>query len=324
MSYALPDVDFGRIRPYGQPASRSSAFEELASILIEQGVVEWPEGVRFHRFGNPDGGREGKGVLPNGDVWAWQAKYLFEFDSSAAGQVTSSVRRVLALEPNLKRYFVALPLDLPAGDTEGRTSAHTRWTQKVSEWEALAREEGLEVEFVFVGAHQLVTALTEARHAGRVRYWFGAEVLTPEWQGRRIEEVVAKAGRRYTPRLHVEVDTVQALHAVGRAEAYVERWQRVLAELRQARRWPWRAPSEVADAFSEALPGCVTALDEADAAVVLMIAAARSTDQFPPVEAVLDAALVTRCAPRAGATRSGARPAAKAASSTITKMIRRS
>ncbi len=291
MSYALPDVDFGRIRPYGQPASRSSAFEELASILIEQGVVEWPEGVRFHRFGNPDGGREGKGVLPNGDVWAWQAKYLFEFDSSAAGQVTSSVRRVLALEPNLKRYFVALPLDLPAGDTEDRTSAHTRWTQKVSEWEALAREEGLEVEFVFVGAHQLVTALTEARHAGRVRYWFGAEVLTPEWQGRRIEEVVAKAGRRYTPRLHVEVDTVQALHAVGRAEAYVERWQRVLAELRQARRWPWRAPSEVADAFSEALPGCVTALDEADAAVVLMIAAARSTDQFPPVEAVLDAAL---------------------------------
>jgi hypothetical protein len=23
-------------------------------------------------------------VLPNDDVWAWQAKYLFEFDSSAA------------------------------------------------------------------------------------------------------------------------------------------------------------------------------------------------------------------------------------------------
>jgi hypothetical protein len=291
VSDALPDIDFGRIRPYGQPASRSNAFEELASILIEQGEVEWPEGVRFHRFGNPDGGREGKGVLANGDVWAWQAKYLFEFDSSAAGQVTSSVRRVLALEPNLKRYFVALPLDLPAGDTQDRTSAHTRWAEKVSEWEALAREKGQEVEFVFVGAHQLVTALTEPRHAGRVRYWFGAEVLTPEWQGRRIEEVIAKAGRRYTPRLHVEVETVQALDAVGRAKVYVERWQRVLAELREARRWPWRAPAGVADAFSEALPRCATALDEADAAVVLMIAAARSTDQFPPVEAALDAAV---------------------------------
>ena len=72
-----PDIDFARIRPYGQPASRAGGFEELASILIEQGVVEWPDGVRFHRFGNPDGGREGRGVLPNGDVWAWQAKYHF-------------------------------------------------------------------------------------------------------------------------------------------------------------------------------------------------------------------------------------------------------
>jgi hypothetical protein len=77
MNRTPPDIDFHQIRPYGQPASRSSAFEELASILIEQGAVEWPDGVRFARFGNPDGGREGKGVLPNGDVWAWQAKYLF-------------------------------------------------------------------------------------------------------------------------------------------------------------------------------------------------------------------------------------------------------
>jgi hypothetical protein len=186
MSSALPDIEFRRIRPYGQPPSRSSAFEELASILIQGGVVDWPHGARFDRFGNPDGGREGKGVLRNGDVWAWQAKFLFEFDASAAGQVTSSVRRVLSQEPNLKRYFVALPLDMPAGDTEGRTSAYTRWGAKVSEWEALAHEKGLEVEFAFVGAHQLLTALTEPQHAGRVRYWFNTDVLTPEWQGRRL------------------------------------------------------------------------------------------------------------------------------------------
>lgn len=173
MTSPLPDIDFYRIRPYGQPASRSSAFEELASILITQGMVEWPHGARFDRFGNPDGGREGKGVLPNGDVWTWQAKYLFEFDSSAAAQVTSSVRRVLTHEPNLRRYFVALPLDLPAGDTEDRTSAYTRWTEKVSEWEALAREKGLEVEFVFIGAHQLLTSgvtMQTYRPAGRATF----------------------------------------------------------------------------------------------------------------------------------------------------------
>lgn len=54
---------------HGQPESRSSAFEEVASILIRDGVVEWPDGTLFLRFGNPDGGREGKGELQNGDVW---------------------------------------------------------------------------------------------------------------------------------------------------------------------------------------------------------------------------------------------------------------
>lgn len=79
-------------------------------------------------LGTPMEVGRGRVVLPTGDVWAWQAKYLFEFDSAAAGQVSSSVRRVASREPNLKRHFVALPIDLPAGDTEDRTSAHTRWT----------------------------------------------------------------------------------------------------------------------------------------------------------------------------------------------------
>lgn len=60
ISAALPDVDFRRIRPYGSPASRVDAFEELPSILIRDGLLDWPAGTVFHRFGNPDGGRERK------------------------------------------------------------------------------------------------------------------------------------------------------------------------------------------------------------------------------------------------------------------------
>src|ERR1700761_1450678 len=123
---SLPDINFTRIRPHGQPASRASAFEELASILIEQGAVEWPDGVRFERFGDPDGGREGRGVLPSGDVWAWQVKYLFEFNASTAAQVESSVCRALDSEPRLTRYFVALADNLPAGDTDKRAKGGKR------------------------------------------------------------------------------------------------------------------------------------------------------------------------------------------------------
>lgn len=98
MPISIPEIDLARIRPYGQPASRTNAFEELSSILIEQ-RDEWPSGTRFHRFGNPDGGREGKGVLPNGDVWACQAKFLFAFDPAAAGQVKKSLVRTLESRP---------------------------------------------------------------------------------------------------------------------------------------------------------------------------------------------------------------------------------
>ena len=96
-----------------------------------------------------------------------------------------------------------------------------------------------------------------------------------------MDEAIAKAGRRYTPRLHVEVDAVRALDAVGRTEAWVQEWQQVLAELRATHRWPWRAPEQAADVFAAALPRCAAALDDADAALAAMITAAGSAGEPP-------------------------------------------
>src|SRR5581483_5582176 len=116
-----------------------------------------------------------------------------------------------------------------------------------------------------------------------------ADLLTPEWQGRRLDEAVAKAGRRYSPRLHVEVETVRALDAVGRADGYVLRWQTALADFRQARRWPWRPPEDKADVFEPALAECARTLDAAEAAVERVIACARHNDPLPAVGDELDA-----------------------------------
>jgi hypothetical protein len=286
-----PDIDFARIRPHGRPASRDAGFEELASILISHGVVEWPEGMKFERFGNPDGGREGRGILPDGTVWAWQAKYVFEFDAGAAGQVTSSVHRVLDTEPRLRRFLVVFPFDLPAGDTADRTSAHTRWSSKVAEWEAAAEERGRTIEFVFVGAHELITALTEAQHAGRARYWFDSDVLSPERQSRDLEQTLAKANRRYSPQLHVEVDAVQALEGLGRTGEHIHRWQGRLAQLREATRWGWRPPEEEGERFLEPLERCARALAAADEALAAMIDALRGTAALPDVEHRLEEGL---------------------------------
>jgi len=283
----LPDIDFYQIRPYGSPASRANAFEELASILVRTGLVEWPEGVTFERFGNPDGGREGKGTLPNGDVWAWQAKYLFAFDDGEISQVNKSVARVLDREPNLKRYFIALPYDLPAGDTDGPKrklkSAHTKWLEKKAEWEALAKAKGMNVEFGYVGVHDLVSELTDAKNAGRVRYWFNASVLSPDALHQRLQDVINSAGPRYTPELHVEVEAVQALEGLGRSPQYVRQVQLALAALRKARASNWRPPKGDRNKLKAKVKAAVDELIAAEVAVESFLDAARGTGPLPDI-----------------------------------------
>jgi hypothetical protein len=283
---ALPDADFRLIRPHGSPPSRADAFEELASLLIRDGLVDWPDVTTFYRFGNPDGGREGKGDLANGDVWAWQAKYLFEFGDSEIGQIHKSVIRTLETEPNLKRYFVALPYDLPAGDTGGpkpRKSAFTKWQEKKAEWESLAAARGMQVEFVYIGLHELLRELTQPRHVGRIRYWFNASVLSPDSLKRRLADVIAKAGRRYSPAVHVEVDAVSALEGLGRTAEYVGKVQVTLGELRKVRRGWWHPPKGDEAAFKEYIEASITSLTKAEIAVQQYLDAVRTAGPLPNV-----------------------------------------
>ena len=295
----LPDVDFRRIRPYGSPATRADAFEELASILIRDGLVDWPDGTVFHRFGNPDGGREGQGVLSSGNVWAWQTKYVFEFGDSEIGQVHASVVRALDTEPKLTRYFVVLPYDLPAGDTTGpkpRKSAFTKWSEKQTEWRDLAAARDMKVDFVFVGAHELVSELTKPPHAGRLRYWFNASILSPQHLEQRLADVVAKVGRRYSPAVHVEVDAVRTLDGLGRTEAYIRRVQNALAGLRKARGEWWYAPKGDEDTFKNPINMCRNSLGSAEGSLNAFLRAAKSAaplpnsiDELLPLEPNLDA-----------------------------------
>lgn len=289
MPVVLPDIEFARIRPYGQPASRADAFEELTSILIQQ-RTEWPSGTRFERFGNPDGGREGKGTLPSGDVWAWQAKYLFKLDSSAVTQVTKSLVRALEQEPNLTRYFVIFPMDLPAGDNARSTSAYSLWKQALSKWWSLVEDQGRTIEFVFVGGHELTSALTEQENAGRLRYWFDSRSLTLDSQRNRIEEVIAKVGRRYSPEMHIEVDTVQVLDALGRNPTYVDRWRQVLAQLRSSRRWRWKAPDARRDIFENDLQQSQERMERADEAISRVISSVHTFERLEKASSEINSA----------------------------------
>ena len=263
---SLPDIDFRRIRPFGPSASRADGFEELACILLERSR-EWPDGTSFERFGNPDGGREGRATLPDGRVCAWQVKYLFRFDSSAAEQVERSFRRTLQTESELFRFLVVFPIDLPAGDTGQRSSAHTLWTREVQRWQEMAKEFGRAVEFEFVGQHQLMMTLLDPAQSGLLRYWFDESFMDDGWFRERIATAVVKAGRRYSPKLHTEVEAVRALEGVGRTRDFETSWRKALAGLRECRRFPWRMPEGASGKISDALVACVKSLDEVDTAI---------------------------------------------------------
>lgn len=55
-------------------------------------------------------------MLPTGEVWAWQAKYLLEFDNSAASQVEKFFKRALENEPALRRSQRSMCDRVPEGD----------------------------------------------------------------------------------------------------------------------------------------------------------------------------------------------------------------
>src|SRR5690606_25456522 len=145
----LPPIDFRRIRTKPPRYTEADGFEELYSQLLMDGqLVNFPPGTRFERFGNPDGGREGRAILLDGQVWCWQSKYQWSFESSA--DLNESYERAFSLEPHMTRYLVGMPIDLPAGDTERARSAQTKWIdwviQKTSEL-----PEGRSMEFEFHG-----------------------------------------------------------------------------------------------------------------------------------------------------------------------------
>jgi hypothetical protein len=174
----LPEINWQQIRGKAPSGSRQDGFEELVNqLMIEGGLIAWPADTTFTVFGDPDGGREGRGELPGGATWGWQAKYLFTLNDAAFTQIDKSVSRVLATEPHLERYYVLLPYNRPGGDTATTTSAWTKWNQHVERWEAAAASAGRKVKFEYIGETQLNACLLQPSQAGRLRYWFDLESL---------------------------------------------------------------------------------------------------------------------------------------------------
>ncbi len=206
-------MDWRAIHPYN--GSRDVAFEELCAQLAR---AKAPNDTEFIRKGAPDAGVECFCVFADGSEWGWQAKYFESMGSSQWSQIDRSVKTALEKHPNLVRYYVCVPSDLPDARVKGQTSALERWGDHVRKWQRWACNRGMRVEFLWWGASELLELLSKPEHVGRVAFWFGELHFNDEWFRHRFEEAREAAGPRYTPELNVDLPIAGKLALFGRTD----------------------------------------------------------------------------------------------------------
>lgn len=232
----LPDIDFAKIRQHA--GSQDRAFEELCYQLIPS-LELLPEGTKTERYGTPDGGVEAICTLPDGSVWAWQAKYFNSFEQTQFSQMDKSVKRALETQPRLTRYIFCFPEDMPAVASGRATSALDKWASRCERWVKLAERRGLSVDFEHKGHSDLVSALTLTPNHGRLLYWFSTHRFGPEWFQRMVDQATEDARDRYDPALNVHLPIADAFDALGRTSRFQVELRTQVREMRAKRRyWP--------------------------------------------------------------------------------------
>ena len=222
----MKSINFNDIR------GGSAGFEELCAQLARS---ERADGD-FARTGNPDAGVECYRTLPSGEH-GWQAKYFLTTPSPQQWrQIDESVNAALDGHPNLTRYVVCVPVDLPDGRPTKGKSARDRWNERVQKWQAKAQERGMNVKFEWWGNHELTTLILRPGNTELARYWFDKFIFTGDWFNAKIAESIRAAGPRYSPELHVSgsVPAAEDLETFARSESVTDDVKAHAIELRQA------------------------------------------------------------------------------------------
>ena len=225
----MVSVNWNDIRPLN--GSQNAGFEEICAQLAR---LETPQHAKFTRTGNPDAGVECYCILPNGDEWGWQAKYFVAQPGETQWrEFDQSVKTALAKHPNLKRYFICVPVDRADARVTGRTYAMDRWNQRVQKWVGWAQQRNMQVEFVWWGASELAERLSQPQQIGRLYYWFGNHGFDQDWFHEHLAEAIDAAGPRYNPQHHVELDIAESFEDFARTVGSFNRIKSLAIDMRQ-------------------------------------------------------------------------------------------
>ena len=226
--------------------SQNNAFEELVCQLArEEDVVGRKE---FFRVAAPDGGVEAYCILENGDEYGWQAKYFSSMTISQWSQLKESFETAFRTHPNLKKYFICIPLDRQDPRHSEKMWFMDRWNEKVLEWTEYAKAHGREVSFEYWGSSELIHRLSQEKHAGRRLFWFSQEDFSDEWFKSQVKTSISNLGKRYTPEHNIELEIAQLFHSISKNDSFrqltKEKFHSFLLKINKALSSLQRLPTE--------------------------------------------------------------------------------
>lgn len=220
------EISFQHIRPYG--SGITEAFEELccqifhrlSNISIQN--FQLPQDSRFQRFrgAGGDGGVEALWILPNGDKWGLQAKYFDKLENSQLNQMKKSLRAAVTNHPELTQYIFCISFNLT-----GRTGRGQGEIEKLDEWKKeqlqylASNNINLSIEFWTESVIRNYLLAVDGE-GGLRRYWFDHEVMTNDWLQERLNDAEVQAGKRYSPKLSVNVPAFTALEAFAHQDTW--------------------------------------------------------------------------------------------------------
>ena len=209
--------------------SQENSFEEMCCQLAATESV--PTGSRFFRKGRPDAGVECFWRLPNGDEWAWQAKFFRSSPNPTQwGEIDESARNAIENHPRLTKYTICLPVDRSDARIDKQKSFLWKWGDHVTKWQRLAVKQGMSTAFEYWGQSEIGGRLGDEKHRGRHWFWFSEERFSNSWFASRVDEALHNARDRYTPQLNIDLPIRTNFYALGRTPAFFERFERLYSE----------------------------------------------------------------------------------------------
>lgn len=219
--------------------SQEKAFEELVCQLAHLSPPEKAKRFIRKEGSGGDAGVECYWADEDGKEVAWQAKYFLNGPNpSQWDQIDNSVETALKKHPQIKKYIICLPIDLPDSRAEREgvriTTQQDHWDGHKEKWKQLASSQNMEVDFEYWGKHELVNMLQidAPSYSGRIIYWFNTPALTSRKLAEITERSKISLGERYSSEINVELQISDVFDGIGKTETFISEVKELTSEFR--------------------------------------------------------------------------------------------